>query len=315
MSEKNVELVRRIYERWDREESVRGLVAEDIEYVNPDYAVEPGTRTGRSAFRSVRETYPNFTVHVDRYVDAGDQVVVIARYTASGDASGVELEGEHGYVWTVKDGLAVRFQWFQSHSEALEAAGVPRMATVSYTRMADMTEADLRLINADADDDAAQLPGRLMDAVAQLEQFQGALQVTRLEHSLQCATRAHRAGKDKEYVAAALLHDIGDALAPHSHGEMVGAVLRPFVSERVCWIVQKHALFQAYYYAHLMGEDRNARDKYRDHPYYDDCVEFCEHFDQNCFDPDYDSLPLEFFRPIVEEVFSRPRFAADELPA
>lgn len=123
MSEENVELVRRIYERWDREESVRGLVAEDIEYVNPDYAVEPGTRTGRSAFRSVRETYPNFTVHVDRYVDAGDQVVVIARYTASGDASGVELEGEHGYVWTVKDGLAVRFQWFQSHSEALEAAG------------------------------------------------------------------------------------------------------------------------------------------------------------------------------------------------
>ena len=214
----------------------------------------------------------------------------------------------------MKDGLAVRFQWFQSHSEALEAAGVPRMATVSYTRMADMTEADLRLINADADDDAAKLPGRLMDAVAQLEQFQGALQVTRLEHSLQCATRAHRAGKDKEYVAAALLHDIGDALAPHSHGEMVGAVLRPFVSERVCWIVQKHALFQAYYYAHLMGEDRNARDKYRDHPYYDDCVEFCEHFDQNCFDPDYDSLPLEFFRPIVEEVFSRPRYAADELP-
>jgi predicted HD phosphohydrolase len=189
------------------------------------------------------------------------------------------------------------------------------MATVSYTRMADMTEDDLRLINADADDDAAKLPGRLMDAVAELENFQGALPVTRLEHSLQSATRAHRAGKDKEYVAAALLHDIGDALAPVSHGEMVGAVLRPFVSERVCWIVQKHALFQAYYYAHLMGEDRNARDKYRDHPYYDDCVEFCEHFDQNCFDPEYDSLPLEFFRPIVEEVFRRPRFVADELPA
>jgi predicted HD phosphohydrolase len=172
--------------------------------------------------------------------------------------------------------------------------------------MADMTEDDLRLINADADDDAAKLPGRLMDAVAELENFQGALPVTRLEHSLQSATRAHRAGMDKEYVAAALLHDIGDALAPVSHGEMVGAVLRPFVSERVCWIVQKHALFQAYYYAHLMGEDRNARDKYLDHPYYDDCVEFCEHFDQNCFDPEYDSLPLEFFRPIVRRSSAAP---------
>ena len=152
-----------------------------------------------------------------------------------------------------------------------------------------------------------------MNAVAELERFQGPLKVSRLEHSLQSATRALRAGKDKEYVAAALLHDIGDALAPHSHGEMVAAVLRPFVSERVCWIVQKHALFQSYYYAHLMGEDRNARDRYIDHPFYDDCVEFCEHFDQNCFDPDYDSLPLEFFRPIVEEVFRHPRHAVDYL--
>ena len=189
----------------------------------------------------------------------------------------------------------------------------PAVTTVSYTRMADMTEADLALINADARDDIRELPNRLMDAVAELADFQGALQVSRLEHSLQSATRAHRAGKDEEYVAATLLHDIGDALAPYSHGEMVAGVLRPFVSERVCWIVQKHALFQAYYYAHLSGGDRNARDKYLDHPWYDDCVEFCEHFDQNCFDPGYDSLPLEHFRPILEEVFSAPRHAADEL--
>ena len=187
------------------------------------------------------------------------------------------------------------------------------MASVSYTRMADMTAEDLALINADAEEDIQELPNRLINAVARLEHFQGPLKVSRLEHSLQSATRAHRAGKEKEYVAAALLHDIGDALAPLSHGEMVAGVLRPFVSERVCWIVQKHALFQAYYYAHLMGADRNARDKYIDHPWYDDCVEFCEHFDQNCFDPDYDSEPLEFFRPIVEEVFSRPRFAADDM--
>jgi predicted HD phosphohydrolase len=183
-------------------------------------------------------------------------------------------------------------------------------AKVSYTRMADMTEADMALINADAEADTRELPGRLMNAVAELENFQGALQVNRMEHSLQSATRALRAGKDKEYVVAALLHDIGDALAPHSHGELVAAVLKPFVSERVCWIVEKHGLFQAYYYAHLMGEDRNARDKYLDHPFYDDCVEFCEQFDQNCFDPDYDSLPLEHFRPLVEEVFAEPRRAS-----
>ena len=187
------------------------------------------------------------------------------------------------------------------------------MAIVSYTRMADMTEADLRLINADADEDARELPGRLMAAVAELERFQGPLKVTRLEHSLQSATRAHRAGKDKEYVAAALLHDIGDALAPYSHGDMVAARAEA-LRERARLLDRPEARpVPGYYYAHLMGEDRNARDKYVDHPFYDDCVEFCEHFDQNCFDPDYDSLPLEFFRPIVEDVFRRPRYAADDL--
>ena len=124
MSEENVEVVREIHERWERGESVRELIAEDLEYVNPSYAVEPGTRFGRDAFGAVRDTYPDFLLHVHRYVDAGDDVVVLGRYTASGGTSGIELEGDHGYVWTIRDGLAVRFQWFQSHQEALKAAGV-----------------------------------------------------------------------------------------------------------------------------------------------------------------------------------------------
>ena len=124
MSEENVEVVRRIHEHWERDESVRELVADDMEYVNPSYAVEGGTRIGRRWFGSVRETYPDFLFHVERYVDTGgEDVVVLGRYTASGGASGVSVEGEHGYVWTIRDGRAVRFQWFQSHSEALEAAG------------------------------------------------------------------------------------------------------------------------------------------------------------------------------------------------
>jgi ketosteroid isomerase-like protein len=127
VSEENVDVVRRIHERWDGEESVREFVAEDLEYVNPSYAVEGGTRVGRRWFGSVRETYPDFRFHVERYVDThGDDVVVLGRYTASGGASGVSLEGEHGYVWTIRDGLAVRFQWFQSHDEALAAAGLPQ---------------------------------------------------------------------------------------------------------------------------------------------------------------------------------------------
>ena len=125
MSAKNVELVRQIYEAWDLEESARDFISDEVEYVNPPYAVEPGIRRGRASFRVVRETYEDFSLAVERYVDAGDEdVVVLARYTASGRGSGVRVEGEHGYVWTVRDGLAVRFQWFQSHREALAAAGL-----------------------------------------------------------------------------------------------------------------------------------------------------------------------------------------------
>jgi ketosteroid isomerase-like protein len=123
MSEENVELVRRIYEAWKQEKSARDFIAEDIEYVNPSYAVEPGTRRGRKSFRVIRDTYEDFQIQVERYVDAGEEVVVLAQYKASGQGSGVPVSGEHGYVWTVRDGQAVRFQWFQSHREALEAAG------------------------------------------------------------------------------------------------------------------------------------------------------------------------------------------------
>ena len=125
MSDENVELVRRIYDAWDREESARDFISADVEYVNPSYAVEGGVRRGRASFRVVRETYEDFSLQIERFVDAGgDDVLVLARYAASGRGSGVPLEGEHGYLWTVRDGLAVRFRWFNSHREALEAAGL-----------------------------------------------------------------------------------------------------------------------------------------------------------------------------------------------
>jgi ketosteroid isomerase-like protein len=125
MSEEKVDLVRRIYEAWDREESARDFISPDVEYVNPSYAVEGGIRRGRASFRAVRETYEDFKVAIERYIDAGrDDVLVLARYTASGRGSGVPLEGEHGHVWTVRDGLAVRFRWFNSHREAFEAVGL-----------------------------------------------------------------------------------------------------------------------------------------------------------------------------------------------
>jgi predicted HD phosphohydrolase len=150
------------------------------------------------------------------------------------------------------------------------------------------------------------LADRLLNALRQLEHSLSGYKVSRLDHVLQGATRAHRAGESDEMVLAVLLHDIGDELAPHSHSEMGAAILRPFVSEKLYWVVKHHGLFQMYYYAHYFGGDRNARDMFKNHQWYQDAVDFCHKYDQNCFDPDYDSEPLEFFEPLLRKMVANP---------
>jgi ketosteroid isomerase-like protein len=123
MSQENLELVRAIYRLWDEGESTRDLIDPDLEYVNPPYAVESGTRRDRRTLTKIREVYPDFRVEPERFVDAGDEIVVIG--TARGtSASGVEAQWRQGYVWTVREGRAVRFRWFNRPGEALEAVGL-----------------------------------------------------------------------------------------------------------------------------------------------------------------------------------------------
>jgi predicted HD phosphohydrolase len=129
--------------------------------------------------------------------------------------------------------------------------------------------------------------------------------ITRLDHALQSATRASRDGADLDWVVGALLHDIGDGLAPQNHDRMSAEVIRPFVREEVAWVVEHHGIFQMIYYGHHYGWDRNARDQFKDHPCFDACADFCERWDQSSFDPDYPSESLEFFEPMMREVFAR----------
>ncbi len=119
----NAVLVRAIYERWARNESTRDLIAEDVEYVNPPYAVESGVRHGRAALAKVREVYPDFRVNPERFIDAGEHVVVPSSIVGT-SVSGVEVNTRQTYVWTVQDGRAVRFQWFNELEEALAAVGL-----------------------------------------------------------------------------------------------------------------------------------------------------------------------------------------------
>ena len=178
--------------------------------------------------------------------------------------------------------------------------------TVSFTCMKDGTQEDYELLQRLEDAYCKELPDRLLTALSALEHSLAGYQVSRLEHSLQSATRAYDAGEDEELVVAALLHDMGDELAPHSHSELAAAVLRPYVSEKTYWIIKYHGVFQMYYYAHHVGGDRDARDRFRGHPWFDEAVRFCEEYDQNCFDPAFTSRPLEFFEPMVRRIFARP---------
>ena len=133
-------------------------------------------------------------------------------------------------------------------------------------------------------------------------------QITRLEHSLQAATRAYKNGESEEMVVATLLHDIGDDLAPMNHSQYAASIIRPYVSEKTYWIILHHGLFQTYYSAHHLGGDRNARDKFRNHKYYQDTVDFCEKYDQSSFDPNYKSMSLKEFEPMVKKIFDRKPF-------
>ena len=133
-------------------------------------------------------------------------------------------------------------------------------------------------------------------------------QITRLEHSLQAATRAYKNGESEEMVVATLLHDIGDDLAPMNHSQYAASIIRPYVSEKTYWIILHHGLFQTYYSAHHLGGDRYARDKFKDHKYYQDTVDFCEKYDQSSFDPNYKSMSLEEFEPMVKKIFDRKPF-------
>jgi predicted HD phosphohydrolase len=148
---------------------------------------------------------------------------------------------------------------------------------------------------------------RILSHLKILEGDCGGFPISRLEHSLQTATMAHRAGKDEEYVVCALLHDIGDTLGVFNHPDIAAAILKPFVSEENHWIVANHGIFQGYYFFHHLGLDRDMREQFRGHPYFETCAQFCHLYDQPAFDKAYDTMPLEAFEPMVQRVLAKPK--------
>ena len=170
---------------------------------------------------------------------------------------------------------------------------------------------DYEFLNRHETEYAKGTAGRLLKALVELDEGLSGYKITRLGHSLQSATRAFEDGADIDWIVSALLHDIGDIYAPYNHDEYAATIIRPFVREQCSWVVEKHGDFQLTYYGHHIGANPNKRDVYNGHPYFEDCAVFCERWDQSSFDPDFKNRSVEFFKPMVEKVFSRKPYASD----
>ena len=185
-------------------------------------------------------------------------------------------------------------------------------ARAKFHRMDEGTVEDWMIIGHSHMEFTGGTAKRVLRHLELLDGDYGGFAVDRLKHSLQTATLAMRDGRDEEYVVCALLHDIGDTLAPTNHPSIAAGLLKPWVSEQNHWIVEHHGIFQGYYFWHFLGGDRNDRDRFLEHPFYDSCAEFCDLYDQRAFDPIGETLPLQQFAPMVERVFAegQPAIAA-----
>ena len=180
-------------------------------------------------------------------------------------------------------------------------------ARAKFTHMEDGSVEDWSIIAQDFAAYATQLPDRILTHLRLLDGDFGGFPVDRLTHSLQTATLAHRDGRDEEYVVCALLHDIGDTLGSYNHADIAAAILKPFVSPENHWMIEKHAIFQGYYFFHHLGLDRHLREQFKDHPQFEQTIEFCARYDAAAFDPEGETLPLAFFEPMLRRVFAKPR--------
>jgi predicted HD phosphohydrolase len=186
------------------------------------------------------------------------------------------------------------------------------LGTTTISSLAEATQADVELICAYDRIWHNGLPTRVLAHLELLRGDYGGMSVDRLDHCLQTATRATRAGESDEFILCALLHDIGDTVASYNHADLAATIVQPFVEPELVWMVQHHAIFQSYYFFGHLGLDPNGRDQFASHAHFDVTAKFCDEYDQAAFDHRYATMPLAEFVPLVTELMRRPRADASD---
>ena len=172
--------------------------------------------------------------------------------------------------------------------------------------MAEFSDEYMTYVEDHLADDLAEVPDRILALLRSMRGLMQGFQIDQLEHCLQTATRAERAGADVDMIVASLCHDMGKTISNANHPAIAAEMIRPWVSPDAYWVVKVHQDFQGLHYYARMGLDPMMRRKHEDHPAYELAARFADEWDQTAFDPDYDTFPLEHFEPMVREVFSRP---------
>ncbi len=175
----------------------------------------------------------------------------------------------------------------------------------TFTRMDESTAEQWAVIGAETTQNQGRVADRILDMLRSLEAVTDGFAVDQLVHSCQTATRAERAGAEPEVVFAALCHDIGKAVSVPNHPRISAEILRPYVSDDVYQMVLTHQDFQGRHYYHHFGGNPDQRTTYEGQSHYELTATFADEWDQTAFDPDYDTLPLEHFEPLVREMTAR----------
>lgn len=176
---------------------------------------------------------------------------------------------------------------------------------VKFCALEEATPEDYAILKPFLAAEAKRVPHHVVDLFRSQRGDPGALQVDMFTHGLLTGNYAVDDGADEETVVVALLHDVAHDLSRQHHGNVVAEILRPFVSQTWISVLQHHTVFQGYYSWHHMGLDRNARDKYRQEPWYGHAVRLAS-WDQKAFNPHYTSRPLEYFLPMIDRLFANP---------
>jgi predicted HD phosphohydrolase len=181
------------------------------------------------------------------------------------------------------------------------------MAT-TFTRMDESTAEDWAVIGAETMNNQGRVADQFLMLLGQLAQITDGFATDQLTHCLQTATLAEKAGADREMIFASLCHDIGKAVSVFNHPAIGAEMIRPYVRNEVYQTILVHQDFQGKHYYRHFNKDPDAREQYRDEPWFELAARFADEWDQQAFDPEAETYPLEHFEPLIREITSAPRF-------